>query len=66
MSNKKKHKYIPKEYASYTTVKTESVILTRIVNAKENRDVAFIDILNLFIQTCVEEKKTWLLKRTVV
>jgi hypothetical protein len=39
------------------TTATESLLLTSIVNAAENRDVAIIDILNAFIQTRVENEK---------
>ena len=54
----KKHcTYTPKEDPSSPTVITESVLLPSIVDAKENRDAAFIDIPNTFIQTLVEEKK---------
>ena len=54
---KKQWTYIPKEYASSPTISTEYVLLTSIVDAKENRDVSVIDIPNAFIQTRVEEKK---------
>ena len=49
--------YITKEDSSSTTFSTESVILTSIVDAEENRDVTVIDIPNAFIQMRVEEKK---------
>ena len=39
------------------TVATDSVILTSIVNAKENRDITIIDILNAFIKTRIKKKK---------
>ena len=48
---------IPKEDAKSTTVATDSVLLTCIVNSKYNRDIAVIDIPNVFIQTCVKEKE---------
>ena len=40
---------------SSPTVLTESVMLTAILEAKEGRDVATVDIPNAFIQTEVEE-----------
>jgi len=43
--------HVTKEESSSPTVSTESVILTLIVDAHEERDVAIIDILNAFIQT---------------
>ena len=33
---------------------TESILLTTVIDAKENRDVATVDISNAFIQTDVE------------
>ena len=39
--------YIPKEDASSTTVATESLLLTCIIDAEENRDFSVIDILNV-------------------
>jgi hypothetical protein len=53
----KQRDYIPKEDASSPTVSTESVLLTCIVDAEEERDVAVIDIPNAFIQTRVTEEK---------
>lgn len=49
--------YISKEEASSPTVSTEAVLLTCIIEAKENRDVATIDIPNAFIQTRVEREQ---------
>jgi hypothetical protein len=53
----KQRGYIPKEDASSPTVATESVLLTCIIDAEEERDVAVIDIPNAFIQTRVEDEK---------
>jgi hypothetical protein len=39
------------------TVATESVLLTSLVNAQENHDVAIADIPNTFIQTVVKDNK---------
>ena len=50
----KQRDYLSKEEASSPTVSTESVLLTAIIDAKENRDVAIVDIPNAFIQTVVE------------
>ena len=41
---------IDKEDAANPTVATESVTLTSVRDAKENRDVHRVDILNAFIQ----------------
>ena len=49
--------YISKEDASSPTVATESVLLSCIIDAKEGRDVAVIDIPNAFIQMRVEDEK---------
>jgi hypothetical protein len=51
----KQRDFISKEDASSPTVATESVLLTTVVDAKENRDVAIIDVPNAFIQTVIED-----------
>ena len=48
--------YLTKEDASLETVSTESVLLTSIVDAEENRDITVIGILSAFIQARVKEK----------
>jgi hypothetical protein len=53
----KQRAYIQKEDASSPTVATESVILTSIVDAIEEKHCAVIDVPNAFIQTVVEDKK---------
>ena len=52
----KQRNYIEKEDASSPTVATESVIITSVVDAKENRHTAVIDVPNAFIQTVVNDK----------
>jgi hypothetical protein len=49
--------YIMKENASSPTVSSEAVMLTCIVDANENREVAIVDIPNAFIQTVVKDEK---------
>jgi hypothetical protein len=49
--------YISKEDASSPTVATESVLLSCIIDAEEERDVAVVDIPNAFVQTRVENEK---------
>jgi hypothetical protein len=49
--------YISKEDASSPTVDMESVVLSCIIDAEEERDVAVVDIPNAFVQTRVENKK---------
>ena len=53
----KQRGYISKEDASSPTVASESVLLSCIIDSKEGRDVAVIDITNTFIQTRVEDEK---------
>ena len=53
----KQRDYVSKEDASSPTVATESVLLTCIIDAEEERDVAILDIPNAFIQTRVEDEK---------
>jgi hypothetical protein len=52
----KQRDYILKEDASSPTVATEAVMLSCIIDAEEGRDVAVVDILNAFIQTCIEDE----------
>ena len=51
---KKQRNFISKEYSSSPTVATESVILSCIIDAEKERNVAAIDISNAFIRTQVE------------
>ena len=53
----KQRDFISKEDASSPTVSTEAVMLTCVVDAEEERDVAIIDIPNAFIQTRVENEE---------
>jgi hypothetical protein len=53
----KQRDYISKEDVSSPTVATESVLLSCIIDAEEDRDVAVIDIPNAFIQTRIEDEK---------
>ena len=46
---------VTKEEVSSPTAYTESVILTSIVDAKEGRDVATVDIPNMFAQTVITD-----------
>ena len=59
----KQRDYIGKEEASSPTVSTEAVVLTSVIEASEDRDVATIDIPNAFIQTRVEDPKDRVLIR---
>jgi hypothetical protein len=58
----KQRGYIDKEESSSPTVATESVLLTSIVDAIEERRTAIIDVPNAFIQTVVEDKS----KRVII
>jgi len=53
----KQRGYILKEDASSPTVSNEAVMLTCVIDADENRDVAIVDIPNAFVQTVVEDEK---------
>ena len=53
----KQRGYINPEDASSPTVLTETVILTSMIDAMEEREVAIVDIPNAFIQTEVTDKK---------
>jgi hypothetical protein len=49
--------YISKEDASSPTVATESVLVSCIIDAEEERYVAVVDIPDAFVQTRVENEK---------
>jgi hypothetical protein len=49
--------YISKEDASSSTIATELVLLSYIIDAQEERDVVVVDIPNAFVQTRVENEK---------
>jgi hypothetical protein len=49
--------YSSKEDASSPTVAKESVLLSCIIDAEEERDVTVVDISNAFVQTRVENEK---------
>jgi hypothetical protein len=53
----KQQDYISKEDASSQTVATESLVLSCIIDTKEEQDVAVVDIPNAFVQTRVENEK---------
>jgi hypothetical protein len=53
----KQQGYITKEDTSSPTVSLEAVLLTCIVDANKNRDIAIVDIPNAFVQTIVEDEK---------
>jgi hypothetical protein len=53
----KQREYISKEDASSPTVAMESVLLSCIIDAEEERDVTVVDIPNAFVQTRVENEK---------
>ncbi len=52
----KQHDYITKEDVSSPTVMAEAVMLTCMIDAQEERDVAVVDIPNAFVQTVVSEE----------
>jgi hypothetical protein len=52
----KQYDYITKEDVSSPTVTAEAVMLTCVIDAQENRDVAVVDIPNAFVQTVVSKE----------
>jgi hypothetical protein len=52
----KQHDYVTKEDVSSPTVTAEAVMLTCVIDAQEDRDVAVIDILNAFVQTVMSKE----------
>jgi hypothetical protein len=55
--NRGRRDYISKEYSSSPTVAMESVLLSCIIDAEEEWDVAVVDIPNAFVQTRVKNEK---------
>jgi hypothetical protein len=53
----KQRDYITKEDVSSPTVSAEAVMLTCVIDAHENCDVAVIDIPNAFVQTVVKDEE---------
>ena len=53
----KQRGHIDKTDATSPTAALESVLLTSTIDAKEGRDVAFIDIPNAFVTTRIKDKK---------
>ncbi len=53
----KQQDYISKEDASSPTIATEAILLSCIIDAKEERDVEVINIPNAFIQMRVEDEE---------
>jgi hypothetical protein len=52
----KQQDYITKEDVSSPTVTAEAVMLTCVIDAQEDRDIAVVDIPNAFVQTVVNEE----------
>jgi hypothetical protein len=53
----KQQDYIMKEYVSFPTVSAEAVMLTCMIDALKDQDIAVIDIPNAFVQTVVEDEE---------
>jgi hypothetical protein len=55
-----KHRdYIPNEDASSPTVAKESVLLSCIIDAEEELDVAVVDIPNAFFKHVLKTRRIW-------
>jgi hypothetical protein len=52
----KQHNYITKDDVSSPTVTAKAVMLTCVTDAQEDRDIAVVDIPNVFVQTIVDEE----------
>ncbi len=53
----KQQDYITNEDVSSPTVSAEAVMITCVIDAFEDQDIAIIDITNAFIQTVVEDEE---------
>jgi hypothetical protein len=56
IGGKKQQDYITKENVSSPTVTAEAVMLTCVIDAQEDRDIAVVGIPNAFVQTVVDEE----------
>ncbi len=56
IGDNKQRNYITKEDVSSPTVSAEAVVLTCVIDAAEDRDIAVVDIPNAFVQTVVSEE----------
>jgi hypothetical protein len=52
---RKQREYVTKEEASSPTVAIESVMLSCVIDAKENRDVGTVDLPGAFMQADMED-----------
>jgi hypothetical protein len=59
----KQRDFVSKEDASSPTASMESVLLTSLIDAWENRDVAIVDIPNAFIQMVIEDNNDKVIMR---
>ena len=48
--------YMERDEAASPTAMTESILITAVIDAKQNRDVMTADIPNTFVQTDVDKK----------
>ena len=62
----KQRQWMNKEESASPTVSLESVFLTAVIEDKENRDVAVVDIPNAFVQTPNEGQRLYYLQNGVV
>ena len=58
LSGNKQRGFISKEEASSSTACTHAIMLTAVVDSKEERDVATVDIPNAFMQTAILDTET--------
>ena len=60
---RRQREFIDKHEAASPTAKLESILITSVIDAKEERDVVTIDIPNAFIQTKVENDEDKVIMR---
>ena len=49
--------YIPKEEAASPTAATDSILVTAVIDAEQERDVMTLDVPNAFVQTKIDQKE---------
>jgi hypothetical protein len=52
---RKQRTWMSEEEAPSPTVMLESLLLTAVIDAKENRDVSVVDVPHVFVQTAIEK-----------
>ena len=58
--------YVDRDEAASPTASTDAIMITGVIDAKQNRDVMTLDIPNAFTQTEIDEKKNNIKERIMM